>query len=60
MARSRLLDATNQCLLLGVKRTLVGGAAMSANDPKADMGGLGLLPRKLTPEPHFAGRNSLM
>jgi hypothetical protein len=27
---------------------------------KADMGGLGLLPCKLTPEPHFARRKSLM
>jgi hypothetical protein len=29
---------------------------MSAYDPKADMGGSGLLPCKLTPEPPFAGR----
>jgi hypothetical protein len=28
--------------------------------PKADMGGSGLLPCKLTPEPRFAGRKSLL
>jgi hypothetical protein len=33
---------------------------MSAYDPKADMGGSGLLPCKLTPEPPFAGRQSLL
>src|SRR6516165_10417501 len=27
-------NALNRCLLLGVKRTLIGDAAMSANDPK--------------------------
>ena len=27
-------DTLNQCLLLGVKRTLVGDVAMSASDPK--------------------------
>jgi hypothetical protein len=34
---------------------------MSAFDPKrTDIKGFGLLPRKLTPEPHFAGRKSLL
>jgi hypothetical protein len=33
---------------------------MSAFDPKAGMGGSGLLLRKLTPEPHFASRKSLL
>jgi hypothetical protein len=33
---------------------------MSAFDPKADMGGSGLLPRKLTPEPHSAGGKTLL
>jgi hypothetical protein len=28
--------------------------------PKADMSGSGLLPRKLTPEPHFASHESLL
>jgi hypothetical protein len=28
--------------------------------PKADMSGSGLLPCKLTPEPHFASRKSLL
>jgi hypothetical protein len=28
--------------------------------PKADISGSGLLPCKLTPEPHFAGRKSLL
>ena len=28
--------------------------------PKVDMSGSGLLPCKLTPEPHFAGRKSLL
>jgi hypothetical protein len=28
--------------------------------PKADMGGLGLLPGKLTPKPRFADRESLL
>jgi hypothetical protein len=28
--------------------------------PKADIGGSGLLPCKLTPETHFASRKSLM
>src|SRR5262249_53511730 len=34
LAQSRHPDALNQCPLLGVKRTLVGGATMSAFDPK--------------------------
>src|SRR5262249_23354605 len=34
LARSSLLNAIDQCPLLGVKRTLLGDAAMSANDPK--------------------------
>jgi hypothetical protein len=33
---------------------------MSAFGGKADMSGFGLLPRKLSPEPHFAGRKSLL
>jgi hypothetical protein len=32
---------------------------MSAFGGKADMSGFGL-PRKLSPEPHFAGRKSLL
>jgi hypothetical protein len=31
-----------------------------ARSPKADIGGSGLLPRNLIPEPHFPGRKSLM
>ena len=34
LAQSGHPDPLNQCPLLGVKRTLVGGAAMSAFDPK--------------------------
>ena len=34
LAQSGHLDPLNQCPLLGVKRTLRGGAAMSAFDPK--------------------------
>ena len=34
LAQSGHPDPFNQCPLLGVKRTLVGGAAMSAFDPK--------------------------
>jgi len=34
LARSGLPNALNQCPLSGVKRTLVGGASMSAFDPK--------------------------
>jgi hypothetical protein len=33
---------------------------MSALPPKADMSGIGSLLGKLTREPHFAGRKSLM
>ena len=33
---------------------------MSANEPKADMSGPGLLPCKLTPKPHFTRRKFLM
>ena len=34
MAQSGHSDTFNQCLLLGVKRTLIGSAPMSAFDPK--------------------------
>ena len=34
LAQSGHRDALNQCPLLGVKRTLIGGAPMSAIDPK--------------------------
>src|SRR6516225_8811150 len=34
LAQSRHLNALSQCPLLGIKRTLVGDAAMSAFDPK--------------------------
>ena len=34
LAKSRHPNSLNECPLLGVKRTLVGDAAMSASDPK--------------------------
>jgi len=39
---------------------LVAGAAMSAFDPKRTFSGSGLLLCKLTPEPHFVSRKSLL
>jgi hypothetical protein len=39
LAQSGHSSELNQCPLLGVKQTLVGGAAMSAFDPKRTFGG---------------------
>jgi hypothetical protein len=43
-----------------LRRAEHGPVLMSAFGGKADMSGSGLLPGKLTPEPHFAGRKSLL
>ena len=39
LAQSGLLDAANQCPLLGVERTSLGHSEMSAFDPKRTSGG---------------------
>jgi hypothetical protein len=59
LAQSGHPDMLDQCPL-GVKRTWGGLVVMSDFDPKPDIGGPGVLQCKLTVEPHFAGRKSLM
>ena len=53
-------SVVRQCPLSRAKRTSRLIEAMSAFDPKADMGGLGLLPRNLIPKPYIAGRKTLL
>ena len=49
-----------RCPLSGVKRTLVGGAAMSAFDPKRTFGPEDCCYAILTVGPHFVDRKSLL
>jgi hypothetical protein len=55
MAQSGHPNTLNQCLLLGVKRTLPKRPLMSAFDPKRDIRSWVLLPRKMTVGTHLLG-----